>query len=271
MINSKSTISISHQCQLLHVGRSSYYYQPQGETEFNLQLMNDIDKQFLKTPYYGVQQMVYHFNNLDYSIGVKRVRRLMRLMGLQAIYQEPKTSDPNPQHKIYPYLLRNMTIDRVNQVWCTDITYIRMKKGFLYLIAIMDWYSRKVLAWQLSNTMQNEFCVDTLNRALHQYDTPEIFNTDQGSQFTSNEFTGLLLSNNIKVSMDGKGAWRDNVFIERLWRSLKYECVYLHEFADGWEARDEIGQWIEHYNSQRPHAFHKGLTPDTIFNLQRAA
>ena len=135
----------------------------------------------------------------------------------------------------------------------------------------MDWYSRKVLAWQLSNTMQNEFCVDTLNRALNQYDTPEIFNTDQGSQFTSNEFTGLLLSNNIKVSMDGKGAWRDNVFIERLWRSLKYECVYLHEFADGWEARDKISQWLEHYNSQRPHAFHKGLTPDTIFNLQRAA
>ena len=215
--------------------------------------------------------MVYHFNNLDYSIGVKRVRRLMRLMGLQAIYQAPKTSDPNPQHKIYPYLLRNMIIDRVNQVWCTDITYIRMKKGFLYLIAIMDWYSRKVLSWQLSNTMQNKFCIDTLNNALNQYGTPEIFNTDQGSQFTSNEFTQLLLSKDIKVSMDGKGAWRDNVFIERLWRSLKYQCVYLHEFADGWEARDKIGQWIEHYNNQRPHSFHKGLTPDTIFNLQRAA
>ena len=164
-----------------------------------------------------------------------------------------------------------MTIDQVNQVWCTDITYIRMKKGFLYLIAIMDWYSRKVLSWRLSNTMQNSFCIDTLNNALNQYGTPEIFNTDQGSQFTSNEFTRLLVSKDIKVSMDGKGAWRDNVFIERLWRSLKYECVYLHEFADGWEARDKIGQWIKHYNAQRPHSFHKGQTPDTIFNLKRAA
>ena len=166
MINSKSNIRINRQCQLLHIGRSSYYYQPPGETDFNLQLMNEIDQQFLKTPYYGVKQMVYHFNNLGYSIGVKRVRRLMRLMGLQAIYQSPKTSDPNPQHKIYPYLLRNVIIDRVNQVRCTDITYIRMKNGFLDLITIMDWYSRKVLSWQLSNTMQNEFCIDTLNRGV---------------------------------------------------------------------------------------------------------
>jgi len=271
MISSKIKLSITLQCQLLSIAHSSYYYQPKGEAEFNLQLMHEIDQQFLKTPYYGVQQMVYHFNNNGYAIGPKRIRRLMRLMNLQAIYQSPKTSDPNPQHKIYPYLLRNMTIDQVNQVWCTDITYIRLNKGFLYLIAVMDWHSRKVLSWKLSNSMERGFCTQAVINAIDVYGIPTIFNTDQGSQFTSNEFTGLLLGHDIQISMDGKGAWRDNVFIERLWRSLKYECVYLHEFTDGWDARDKIGRWIDHYNSQRPHAFHKGQTPDTIFNLNRAA
>ena len=196
-----------------------------GECPLNLLLMRLIDEQFMETPYYGSRQMARHLRRRGYSVSRKRVRRLMRKIGLTPIYQHPRTSDPHPGHKVYPYLLRGLTIDRPNQVWSTDITYIPMQKGFLYLVAVMDWYSRKVLAWRLSNSMDTSFCLEALEEAIGRHGKPEIFNTDQGSQFTSFEFTGMLKANGIRISMDGKGRWLDNVVIERLWRSLKYECV----------------------------------------------
>jgi len=246
--------------------RSAYYYSPAQESEENLQLMELIDKQFLETPWYGSRQMASHLRREGYKVGRKRIKRLMRLMGLAAIYQKPRTSDPHPDHKIYPYLLRNLKIDRPNQVWCADITYIQMRKGFLYLVAVMDWYSRKVLSWRLSNTMATDFCVEAVNEAIAKYGTPEIFNTDQGSQFTSFNFQRTLEENNIRISMDGKGQWTDNVMIERLWRSLKYECIYLHAFETGSEARAGIGNWVIYYNSKRPHSKLNGATPDEKFN-----
>lgn len=265
MISTSSSVSISKQCQLLSISRSGYHYRPKSQSKYNLELMNQIDRQFIDTPYYGVRQMTYHLRNMGYCVNPKRVRRLMRLMGLQAIYQSPKTTHANPDHQVYPYLLRNKVINQVNQVWCSDITYIQMKKGFLYLVAVMDWYSRKVLSWRLSNNLDSQMCIESLNQAISVYGKPEIFNTDQGSQYTSCRFTQLLTAHQIDISMDGKGAWRDNVFIERLWRSLKYECVYLHEFDSGWDARTRIGNWIDHYNALRPHGFHKGKTPDMIY------
>ena len=203
--------------------------------------MTEIDRQFLETPFYGVRQMTWHLRAHGHHVNVKRVRRLMRLMHLTPIYQRPKTSIPAPGHKIFPYLLRGLAIERPNQVWCADITYIPLAKGFLYLVAIMDWSSRKVLAWRLSNTMEVQFCVDALDEALDRYGPPEIFNTDQGSQFTSWAWTERLRDAGVRISMDGRGRFLDNIFIERLWRSLKYECVYLHAFAGGNEARNGIG------------------------------
>ncbi len=192
----------------------------------------------------------------------------MTKMGLAPIYQRPKTSEPHPRHRIYPYLLRHLAIDRPNQVWCADITYIPMRRGFLYLVAIMDWASRKVLAWRLSNTMDAEFCVAALEEAMARYGRPEIFNTDQGSQFTSFAFTGMLKDAGIRISMDGRGRWMDNVFIERLWRSLKYECVFLNAFETGSEARAGIGRWIGYYNTDRPHSALAGRTPDEVYATQ---
>ena len=191
----------------------------------------------------------------------------MALMGLHAIYQEPRTSAPHPQHRIYPYLLRNLAITRANQVWCTDITYIPIKRGFLYLVAIMDWQSRKVLSWRLSNTMETQFCIEALEEALTLYGVPDIFNTDQGSQFTSCEFTSVLKAHGINISMDGKGRWMDNVFIERLWRSLKYECVYLHALENGGQARQQISTWLKHYNQTRPHSTFDGQTPNEVYDF----
>ena len=227
--------------------------------------MRLIDAQFLETPWYGSRQMARHLRRLGYTVGRKRVRRLMRLMGLQAIYQAPRTSDPHPDHRIYPYLLRGLEIERANQVWCTDITYIPMRRGFLYLVAIMDWWSRKVLAWRLSNTMDVDSCVEALEAALARHGKPEIFNTDQGGQFTSLAFTQVLKDAGVKISMDGKGRWMDNVFIERLWRSLKYECVYLQAFETGSEARAGIGRWIDYYNTSRPHSAFDGRTPEEVY------
>ena len=203
-------------------------------------------------------------------MGRKRIRRLMRQMGLAPIVQRPKTSTPCLEHKVYPYLLRDLAIDRPNQVWCADVTYIQMKRGFLYLVAVMDWASRKVLAWQLSNTMDADFCVAALKEAIARYGAPVIFNTDQGSQFTSFAFTAVLKDNGIRISMDGKGRWMDNVFIERLWRSLKYECVYLHAFATGSKARAGIGSWISSYNGSRPHSALDGRTPAEAYAMQIA-
>ena len=262
---SNDNLSIKAQCRLLSLSRSSWDYDPKGEPLLNLKLMRLIDEQFLRTPFYGSRQMARHLRREGYCVGRHRVRRLMRLMGIEAIYQKPRTSDPHPAHKIYPYLLRNLAITRPDQVWCTDITYIPIKRGFLYLIAVMDWYSRKVLSWRLSNTMDTAFCVEALQEALSLYGKPEIFNTDQGSQFTSFDFTNVLKENEIRISMDGKGRWMDNVFIERLWRSMKYECVYLNAFETGLQARHDIGQWMAFYNAGRPHSTFDGQTPDEVY------
>ena len=258
-------LTLAVQCRLLSISRSGFYYQPKGETPLNLKLMRLIDEQFLKTPFYGSRQMARYLSREGYCVGRHRVRRLMRLMGIEAIYQKPRTSLSHPAHKKYPYLLKDMEITRPNQVWCADITYIPIKRGFLYLVAIMDWHSKKVLSWRLSNTMDTHFCIEALEEALSKYGAPEIFNTDQGSQFTSSDFTGILNDHGIKISMDGKGRWIDNVFIERLWRSLKYECVYLKSFETGQEARKEIGFWMKFYNTERPHSVFDGLTPKEMY------
>ena len=224
--------------------------------------MRRIDELFLKYPFYGARQMVRQLRREGVHIGRRRAARLMRLLGLQAIYRRPRTSDPHPEHRVWPYLLRGMQIKRANQVWCADITYIPVRRGFLYLVAIiMDWASRQVLAWRLSNTLDAGFCVEALDEALERYGTPEIFNTDQGSQFTSFVFTGRLQAADIRISMDGRGRCMDNIFIERLWRSLKYEAVYLYEIADGSAARRVIDEWIVFYNTERPHSVLDGKTP----------
>ncbi len=242
-------LSLSRQCKILSISRSSFYYAPKGESPENLALMRRIDELFLKYPFYGSRQMVRQLRREGLRVGRHRVRRLMRLMGLEAIYQAPRTSVPHPAHRVYPYLLKGLAIDRPNQVWCADITYIPVQRGFLYLVAIMDWATRHVLAWRLSNTMDAGFCVEALTEALARYGRPEIFNTDQGSQFTSFDFTGILEDAGIAISMDGRGRRMDNIFIERLWRSLEYEAVYLHELTDGFKAERVIGEWIGFYNS----------------------
>jgi len=262
-------LSIGKQCKLLSISRSSFYYQPKGETALNLMLMRKIDKQFLETPFYGVQQMTWHLRNDKHLVNEKRVRRLMRLMGLMPIYQKPNTSKAAKGHKIYPYLLRGLRVDRPNQVWAADITYIPMRRGFLYLVAIIDWFTRKVLAWRLSNTLEADFCVDALNEAIAKYDPPEIMNTDQGSQFTSFAWTDCLRRSGVRISMDGKGRFLDNIFVERLWRSLKYECVYLHAWETGSQARAGIGKWIEFYNHKRPHSAHAGKPPALVYCSKR--
>jgi len=264
-------LSISCQCKLLQISRSSWYYEVQGESEENLMLMRLIDEQFLKTPCYGARQMARYLRRQGYRVNRKRVQRLMQKMGLMAIYQKPNTSKPHPEHKIYPYLLGGMEIKAPDDVWCADVTYIPMRKGFLYLVAVMDWYSRKVLSWRLSNTLDPDFCVEALKEALAKYGKPAIFNTDQGCQFTSFEFTQTLKEAGVRISMDSKGRWMDNVMIERLWRTLKYECVYLHAFETGSEARKGIEEWIRHYNEERPHSSLDDRTPHEAYCNQPKA
>lgn len=259
-------LSIVRQCELVSISRSSFYFTGRGESPLNLKLMRLIDEQFLATPFYGSRQMTRHLRRCGYSVGRKRVRRLMRVLGISAVYQAPKTSVKHPQHQVYPYLLRGLTIDRPNQVWCADITYIPMRRGFLYLVAIMDWHSRKVLSWRLSNTMDASFCVEALEEALDRFGPPEVLNTDQGSQFTSLEWIQTLKRAGVRVSMDGKGRWMDNVFIERLWRSLKYECVYLYAWETGSQARGGIRQWMDFYNTERPHSTLDGRTPSEAYD-----
>jgi putative transposase len=254
-------LSLSRQCEILSIGRSSLYCAAKGESPETLALMRRIDELFLKYPFYGSRQIARHLRREGLCVGRHRVRRLMRLMGLEAIYRAPKTSAPHPDHRVYPYLLKGLAIERPDQVWCADITYIPVQRGFLYLVAIMDWASRHVLAWRLSNTMDAGFCVEALNEALARYGRPGIFNTDQGSQFTSIEFTTVLKDAGVAISMDGRGRCMDNIFIERLWRSLKYEAVYLHELTDGFVAERVIGEWIGFYNSERPHSALGGRTP----------
>ena len=227
--------------------------------------MRLIDEQYLKTPTWGSRSMRNHLRRLGYKINRKRVQRLMRLMGLEAIYPRPKTSRPHPEHKVYPYLLRNLNIDRPNQVWTTDITYIPMSRGFMYLVAVMDWHSRKVLAWRLSNTMETDFCVEAVEEAIRRYGTPEIFNTDQGSQFTSDDFTGVLKDHGIAISMDGRGRALDNIFIERLWWTLKYNYIYLRSFENGSHLRKGLRGWFSFYNQERFHQALDNLTPDEVY------
>jgi putative transposase len=258
-------LSVVRQCELVSISRSGLYYQPAGETPLNLELMRRIDAQFLETPWYGSRQMVRYLRREGYVVGRKRVRRLMAKMGLMPIYQRPRTTVSHPEHRVYPYLLRGLAIERPNQVWCADLTYVPMRRGFLYLVAVMDWATRKVLSWRVSNTMDVEFCLEALEEALAGFGRPEIFNTDQGSQFTSPRFTGVLQAAGVRISMDGRGRWMDNVFIERLWRSLKYECVYLHAFETGSELRTGLSHWIGYYNAHRPHSSLAGCTPDEAY------
>jgi putative transposase len=240
------------------------YYQPIGISEEDLTLMKLIDRQYLATPFYGARKIAAWLKSREHRINRKRIRRLMRLMGIKAIYRRPRTSKPTPGHKTYPYLLDGLKITRPNQVWAADITYIPMAKGFLYLVAIIDWYSRYVLSWKLSNTLDAGFCVEALEEALKK-GRPDIFNTDQGSQFTSEAFTGLLQQHGIRISMDGKGSYNDNLFIERLWRSVKYEEVYLKAYQDGREARIGLGNYFRFYNTERPHQSHGYRTPAEVY------
>jgi putative transposase len=262
------TLSVNRQCQLLDVSRASVYRRPAPVGAEDLRLMELIDRQYLARPFYGSRRMAAWLTTQGFPVNRKRVQRLMRRMGLVAIYQRPNTSKATPEHTKYPYLLGGLTIDRVNQVWCSDITYIPLAKGFVYLVAIMDWHSRAVLAWRISNTLHADFCVDALEEALRRFGRPEIFNTDQGSQFTSTDFTGVLKAHGIKISMDGKGRCMDNIFVERLWRSLKYENVYLHAYASVTEARAGIGAWLLFYNEERLHQAHGYRTPRQVYEAQ---
>jgi putative transposase len=257
-------ISIRRQCQLLGINRSGLYYQPLGESEENLTLMRLIDAEYTRHPFYGSRRMAEWLCNHGHGVGRNRVRRLMRLMGIQAVYPKPKLSQPGEAHKVYPYLLKEVEVTRINQVWSTDITYIRMAEGFVYLVAVVDWYSRFVLSWALAVTMELDFCLDALRRALRR-GRPEIFNSDQGSQFTSGKFTGELEAHGITISMDGRGRCFDNIFIERLWRSLKYEEVYLRDYALVPEARAGIGDWFRFYNYERPHQSLGYRTPAGLY------
>ena len=254
-----------NQCRLLTINRSTLYYRHKPEKAENLELMRLIDEQYLKHPEFGSRSMRRFIEKKDYSINRKRVQRLMRIMGIEAIYPKPKTSTPHPAHKIYPYLLRGMKIDRPNKVWAADITYVPMAKGFMYLVAIIDWHSRKVLSWELSNTQDSGFCVSALEEALNKFGRPEIFNTDQGAQFTSEKFTEKLISHDIKISMDGKGRCLDNVFIERLWWSVKYQYLYLWAFENGHELKKGLRKWLTFYNQERSHQALNELTPDEVY------
>ena len=258
-------LSIRRQCTLLSVARSGVYRPTPGADADDLALMRRIDELFMRLPFLGSRRLAVMLSGTNEPVNRKRVQRLMLRMGIAALGPKPNTSKPAPGHKIFPYLLRDMTIDRANQVWAADITYVPLGRGFLYLVAVIDWASRAVLAWRLSNTMDLSFCVSAVEAALARFGTPAIFNTDQGSQFTSPKFTATLAGAGIKISMDGRGRWMDNVFIERLWRSLKYEDIYLKGYADGHEARDGIAAWINFYNHQRPHQALGNRTPMTVW------
>jgi len=257
--------SIRRQCGLLGVARSGVYRQAPPANDSDLALMRQLDELFTAWPFLGSRRMAAMLRAAGHAINRKRVQRLMRKMGIAALGPKPRTTKPAPGHKIFPYLLRNVTIDRPNHVWAADITYIPIGRGFLYLVAVIDWASRAVLAWRLSNTMDTAFCVSALEEALARFGKPEIFNTDQGSQFTSAIFTGTLTAVGVKISMDGRGRWIDNVFIERLWRSLKYEDIYLKGYADGHDAKRGIADWITFYNHRRPHQALANRTPITVW------
>jgi putative transposase len=258
-------LSIFRQCEMVGVSRSSYYYQPTPISLEELELMRKIDELYLENPSSGSRTISRQLGRQGITANRKRVQRLMQLMGIEAVYPKPRTSRPHPQHKIYPYLLRGLTINRPNQVWATDITFIPMARGFMYLVAIMDWHSRKVLSWRISNTLETAFCVQALEEALSRYGRPEIFNTDQGSQFTSDAFTKVLEDNHVAISMDGRGRCQDNIFIERLWWTLKHQYIYLHSFDTGKSLRRGLGGWIRYYNYERGHSSLDNRTPDEVY------
>ncbi len=249
----------------MSVSRSSFYYKPKPVSRKDLKLMRLIDELYLKNPCWGSRSIRDHLRRLGYKINRKRVQRLMQEMGLEAIYPKPRTSRPYPENKVYPYLLRNLAIERPNQVWAADITYIPMSRGFMYLVAIMDWFSRKVLSWRISNSLDSDFCVEALKEAFRCYGRPEIFNTDQGAQFTSDAFTAELKARGIQISMDGRGRVQDNIFIERFWWTLKYQYLYLHSFDTGSQLRAGLTEWFGFYNRERSHQSLKGLTPDEVY------
>ena len=254
-------LPVERQCALLGLARSTFYYVSiRDEAEDDI-LMGLLDEQYTKFPFYGVRRMTHWLQTAGWTVGLKRVRRLLRLMGLEAIYPKPRLSVPAPGHRIYPYLLRGVAIERPNQVWSTDITYIRMARGFVYLTAILDWFSRYVLSWRLSVTLENDFCIEALDEALRRHGTPEIFNSDQGAQFTSDAFTGRLLDREVRISMDGRGRAFDNIFIERLWRTVKYEEVYLRDYESVPHARESLEAYFAFYNEQRPHQALGNATP----------
>jgi putative transposase len=273
MVQKKTSkkLPITRQCLLLNLPRATIYRAPKTASQADLETMVLIDKLHLERPFYGARKIAFVLSKRGHKICRKRVARLMRLMGIEAIYRKPNLSKRHPQHKIYPYLLRNMVIDRVHQVWSCDITYIPMKHGFLYLVAVIDWHSRLVLSWRLSNTMDKSFCVEALQEALDTYGKPEIFNTDQGVQFTCEAFIKTLSAQGIRISMDGKGRCLDNIFCERLWRSLKYEEVYLKAYETGAEARLGISAWITFYNTERPHQSLDNLTPQEFLTTRKEA
>lgn len=261
-------LSINKQCSIVGVSKSGYYYKCKDISDFNLKLMNRIDEIYTESPEYGSRKIRDVLRReFDSGINRKRVQRLMRIMGIEAIYPKKNLSKPGigDEHKIYPYLLRNLKISRPNQVWATDITYIRLKHGFVYLVAIIDWYSRKILSWELSVTMDKSFCISVLERAIRKYGLPEIFNSDQGSQFTSKDFREVLEKKGVKISMDGKGRASDNIIIERFWRTLKYSEIYLKDYNNPIEANDGISSFIEKYNTRRPHSSLEGKTPDEVY------
>ena len=265
LIDRGEALSIRRQCVLLGVARSGVYRAPRPANDNDLLLMRRIDELYTAWPFLGSRRMTALLRAEGQRVNRKRVQRLMRRIGIAALGPKPRTTKPVPGHKIFPYLLRNLVIERPNQVWAADITYVPIGRGFLYLVAIIDWASRAVLAWQLSNTMDVAFCLAALEEALARYGKPDIFNTDQGSQFTSGEFTGMLAAAGIRISMDGRGRWIDNVFIERLWRSLKYEDIYLKGYADGREAKAGIGVWFAFYNHRRPHQALANRTPMAVW------
>ena len=265
MVDRKNPLPVVRQCQLLDLARSTYYYQRRGVSAEDLKLMRLIDECHLQHPYYGSRRIRDWLDDRGRIVNRKRIQRLMRRMGLTALYPKRNTSRRNQAHRVYPYLLRNLAIDRPNQVWAADVTYIPMAKGFIYLVAIIDWYSRKVLSWRLSNTMDADFCVEALQDALSCYGQPEIFNSDQGSQFTSEAFTTVLREHGVQISMDGKGRWVDNVFVERLWRSLKYEEVYLKAYNTVADTRRSIGRYMTFFNSERRHQSLERQTPDAVY------
>ena len=268
MIDREHGLPVSKQASILNISRGSVYYTPRPVSGRDLRLMRRIDELHMDYPFAGSRMMQGFLNQEGFGVGRKHTATLMRKMGIEALYRRPRTTKPGPGHRVYPYLLKGMTVDRPNQVWATDISYIPMARGSVYLCAVIDWFTRRVLSWRLSISMDTAFCIEALQEALEEYGAPAVFNTDQGSQFTAEAFTGVLRSHGIQISMDGKAAWRDNVFVERLWRTVKYEEVYLRAYASVAEARDSLARYFNFYNTRRPHQALDGMTPDQAYFTQ---